>query len=114
MTHSISTSDRRAALQVARSLQSQLFFYEVEWEGAVLQDGVEDVYMFMDELDGPSAGGSSSAAADVGGDREELPTGVMTLLTNCYASSCVEGNPCYAWSCPRRVCSITFLLVNLG
>lgn len=81
INHGVSTSDRRAALQVlyflyvalcvltlfclrflhgsfvlvtqvARSLHSQLFFYEVEWGGRVLQDGVEDVYMFLDDLDG--------------------------------------------------------------
>lgn len=90
--HGVSTSDRRAALQVARSLQSQLFFYEVEWGGRTLQDGVEDVYMFLDDQDG----GSDAM-------REELPTGVITMLTKCYSPSCWEGAPCYAYSCPRRV-----------
>ncbi|KAJ6607025.1 CNH domain-containing protein [Mycena sp. CBHHK59/15] len=52
INHGISTNDRRAALQVARSLQSQLFFYEVEWGGRILQDGVEDVYMFLDDQEG--------------------------------------------------------------
>jgi hypothetical protein len=50
-----STNDRYIALLVARSLQQQLFFYEVEWGGRVLQDGVEDVYMFLDDQDGPGA-----------------------------------------------------------
>ncbi|KAI0792219.1 Dbl domain-containing protein [Abortiporus biennis] len=93
MTHGISTNDRRAALQVARSLQSQLFFYEVEWGGRVLQDGVEDVYMFLDDIEG---------ASDARTEQEELPTGVITLLTKCYSSSCEDDRPCYSYACPRR------------
>ncbi|KAF7790213.1 hypothetical protein EIP86_001165 [Pleurotus ostreatoroseus] len=70
-THSFPLNDRRAALQVARSLQSQLFFYEVEWGGRILQDGVEDVYMFLDDQEG----GSTSRP-----EQEELPTGVREAL----------------------------------
>ncbi|EEB94538.1 hypothetical protein MPER_06632, partial [Moniliophthora perniciosa FA553] len=93
INHNISTTDRRAALQVARSLQSQLFFYEVEWGGEVLQDGVEDVYMFLDDIDGPSEGGVEKA---------ELPTGVVTVLTKCYTPDCADGHVCYSPRCPRR------------
>ncbi|KAJ6477474.1 CNH domain-containing protein [Mycena vulgaris] len=99
INHGISTNDRRAALQVARSLQSQLFFYEVEWGGRVLQDGVEDVYMFLDDLEG---------ASDSAPDREELPTAVVTMLTKCYSPSCGEGIPCYSYSCPLKGNSIIF------
>ena len=111
------SSDRRAALQIARSLQNQLFFYEVEWGGRSLQDGVEDVYMFLDddEASGPTASspfederdrGSTSMLSETGvnaGEREGLPTGVFTLLTKCYAPLCQEGRPCYSYACPRRV-----------
>ncbi|KAJ7460820.1 signal transducer [Mycena latifolia] len=93
VNHGISTSDRRAALQVARSLQSQLFFYEVEWGGRVLQDGVEDVYMFLDDQEGTS---------DAAPEREELPTGVITMLTKCYSPSCGDETQCYSYGCPRR------------
>lgn len=96
MNHGVSTNDRRAALQVARSLQSQLFFYEVEWGGRVLQDGVEDVYMFLDDQEGGN---------DTHPEREELPTGVITVLTKCYSASCTDEDPCYAYACPRRVFS---------
>ncbi|TRM58728.1 CNH domain-containing protein [Schizophyllum amplum] len=93
IVHGISTNDRRAALKVARSLQSQLFFYEVEWGSRILQDGVEDVYMFMDDLDGASEGR----------EREELPTGLVTMLARCYTPGCGETEgPCYAYSCPRK------------
>ena len=94
INHGISTNDRRAALEVARSLQSQLFFYEVEWGGRALTDGVEDVYMFLDDQEGGS---------DARIEMEELPTGVVTYLTKCYTPCCVDGHPCYAYSCPRRV-----------
>ncbi|KAF9001525.1 CNH domain-containing protein [Cyathus striatus] len=86
--HGRSTGDRRAALQIARSLQSQLFFYEVEWDGRVLQDGVEDVYMFLDDE------GSQI--------REELPSGLVTFMTRCYSPMCEEGVFCYSITCPRK------------
>ncbi|KAJ3795639.1 Dbl-like domain-containing protein [Lentinula aff. detonsa] len=102
INHGVSTSDRRAALQVARSLQSQLFFYEVEWGGRVLQDGVEDVYMFLDDLDG----GSSSAQPSSPSELTELPTGIITALTKCYSPDCVEGMTCYSPRCPRKASSL--------
>ena len=127
----VATGDRTIALLVARSLQSQLFFYEVEWGGRVLQDGVEDVYMFLDDQEGGagSAGGSGNGSGNGGGndgqyegegdgggegrgverlmaesavEREELPTSVITVLTKCYSPSCVEGAVCYSFACPRR------------
>ena len=91
--HGGSTTDRRAALLVARSLQSALFFTEVEWGGRMLQDGVEDVYMFLDDLDGGTDGVI---------ERTELPTGVETILTKCYSASC-DGPGCYSYACPRKV-----------
>ena len=97
INHGISTNDRRAALEVARSLLSQLFFYEVEWGGRALTDGVEDVYMFLGDQDGGS---------DTRIEMEELPTGVVTYLTKCYTPCCVDGHPCYAFSCPRRVSTV--------
>ncbi|KAF8075167.1 CNH domain-containing protein [Lyophyllum atratum] len=97
INHGVSTNDRRAALQVARSLQSQLFFVEVEWDSRPLQDNVEDVYTFLSDIDGASDGPP---------EQEELPTGVVTMLTRCYAPSCGDGSPCYAYLCPRRGNSI--------
>jgi RHO1 GDP-GTP exchange protein 1/2 len=89
-------NDRRVALHVARSLQSQLFFYEVEWGSRKLQDGVEDVYMLMDDQESNS---------DTPPDREELPTSVVTVLTRCYSPMCEAGEVwlCYAYNCPNKV-----------
>ncbi|KAG0704190.1 hypothetical protein DFH29DRAFT_873972 [Suillus ampliporus] len=57
------------------------------------QDGVEDVYMFLDDLEGNS---------EAHQEREELPTAVITSLTRCYASSCSEDHPCYLFACPHQ------------
>ena len=96
----VSTSDRRLALFLARSLQSQLFFYEVEWGGRILQDGVEDVYMFLDDQEGGTEMRSQGL--------DELPTGVFTPLTKCYTPSCMDGLPyaCSSYTCPRRVSQV--------
>lgn len=103
----ISTNDRRIALGVARSLQSQLFFYEVEWGGRQLTDSVEDVYMFLDDQEGVS---------NEAQPQEELPTAVITILTKCYSLSCSEGLPCYSPRCPRRaaVCIFFFSVSSLN
>ena len=93
INHGVSTNDRRAALQVAQSLKTQLFFYEVEWGDRPLQDGVEDVYMFLDD----QQGGSDSLPIET-----ELPTGVVTALTRCYVPSCGDGGACYSPRCPRN------------
>lgn len=50
--------------------------------------------MFLDDIEG---------ASDSRVEQEELPTGVITLLTKCYSSSCDDENPCYSFACPRRV-----------
>jgi RHO1 GDP-GTP exchange protein 1/2 len=54
MNQGVATNNCAIALQVARSLQQQLFFYEVKWGGRQLQDGVEDVYMLLDDQEGSS------------------------------------------------------------
>lgn len=95
----MSTNDRWIAVEVARSLQKQLFFYEVEWGGQNLQDSVDDVFMFL----GESGEGTSSGSAAFDGFGEELPTGVVTMLTQCYTATCDEFDPCYSRSCPRKV-----------
>ena len=93
--HAGTSSDRRVALEVARSLQKQLFFVEVEWGSQVLMDGVEDVYMFLDDPENNLA------------ERAELPSGVVTMLTKCYSVTCgEEGMACYSQSCPSRVSTI--------
>ncbi|KAF9444873.1 Dbl homology domain-containing protein [Macrolepiota fuliginosa MF-IS2] len=90
-SHGGASNDRIPALLVARSLQSQLFFYEVEWGDRVLQDDAGSVYMFIDEPQHPP-------------EAAEIPTGVVTVLTKCYSPSCgkFDDGPCYSYSCPRK------------
>jgi RHO1 GDP-GTP exchange protein 1/2 len=43
-------------------------------------------------------GASTDAAEDV-----QLPTGVFTLLTDCYSPTCSRDRLCYSITCPRRL-----------
>jgi len=92
LMYGFSTNDRRLALQIARSLQSQLWFYDVEYSGRPLCDDVDDLYRFP--------GDAEDSVAMYG---ETLPTGVNALLTPCYSISCEDGRPCYSISCPFRL-----------
>lgn len=69
----------------------------------MLQDGVEDVFMFLDDQE---------SGSDAIPEREELPTGVITMLTRCYSPSCGEGVVCYSYACPRKVSSFRYTLLN--
>jgi RHO1 GDP-GTP exchange protein 1/2 len=46
----------------------------------------------------PDGGASTDAAEDV-----QLPTGVFTLLTDCYSPTCSRDRLCYSITCPRRL-----------
>ncbi len=48
----IGPQDRRFALVIGHSLQNQLFFVEVNWDVKPLRDSPDDVFQFMNELDG--------------------------------------------------------------
>ena len=85
-------NDRRAALEVARSLKSQLYFIEVDFDDMPLTDSLDDVFTFMDESE-----------AGAGGGFTELPTGVFTYLTKCYSPSCTGDGGCYAPRCPYKI-----------
>lgn len=50
----------------------------------------------------PGASGTSASAATVGGE-DELPTGIFTMLTECYSSTCSTTQLCYSITCPRRM-----------
>lgn len=92
LMYGITTNDRRLALQVARSLQSQLWFYDVEYSGQPLCDDVDDLFRFPED-----------AEESAGLYGEALPTGVNTVLTQCYSITCEEGRRCYSISCPYRL-----------
>ncbi|KAE9397961.1 hypothetical protein BT96DRAFT_940494 [Gymnopus androsaceus JB14] len=104
--------DRKAALHVARSLQTQLLFYEVEGGGRELCDGVDDVYMFSDDSAYCTNGNSSSSGFFPTSAELPLPTAVVTMLTRCYVPTCVDDKPCYAWDCPKRGHSLHKMLAT--
>ncbi|KAE9398547.1 CNH-domain-containing protein [Gymnopus androsaceus JB14] len=39
----------------------------------------------------------------IGSDEVELPSGVFTLLTDCYSPTCSRDQLCYSIACPRRL-----------
>ncbi|GAA6044584.1 hypothetical protein JCM8097_000722, partial [Rhodosporidiobolus ruineniae] len=45
------------------------------------------------------AGGAAAAQEDP----DELPSGVFTLLTDCYSPTCTRDRLCYSIACPRRL-----------
>lgn len=99
--------NRRSALAIARSLHNQLFFFEVQNNPSQVEDGLDQVYTFIED----DVGDSSAR----GNDWEELPTGVFTEVTNCYSPMCARlsaygsgGGGCFSPSCPNNlqaVCS---------
>lgn len=93
INHGVSANDRRVALQVARTLQSQLF--DLSRMGKTHIAGWHWRYMFLNDLEG----GSEMIL-----ECEESTIGVITMLTRCCFPSCGEGIPCYSYSCPRKVC----------
>ncbi|WVQ77044.1 hypothetical protein IAR50_006723 [Cryptococcus sp. DSM 104548] len=94
-------SDRRFALTLAQSLQNQLWFVEVDWDIKPLRDSPDDVFRFMGEMEGMGSGGDALTT--------ELPKGLMTMATRCYAPSCSGDGRCYAPRCPYRTGPDAFL-----
>ncbi|SPO28331.1 probable to GDP/GTP exchange factor Rom2p [Ustilago trichophora] len=45
----------------------------------------------------------SGSAIDDDDDDDALPTGVFTLLTDCYSPTCSRDRLCYSIACPRRL-----------
>lgn len=91
-------ADRRFALQTAKSLHSQLWLVEVDWEPRPLRDSPDDVFKFMSEMEGM-------------GEDVSLPKGVLTMATKCYSSSCTGNGGCYSPRCPYNTPPNSFLTV---
>ncbi|KAH9851921.1 CNH-domain-containing protein [Lenzites betulinus] len=52
---------------------------------------------------GPSSPVTRPRAGSVSSDDVPLPTGVFTLLTDCYSPTCTRDHLCYSIACPRRL-----------
>lgn len=94
--------NRRVALHIGRSLESQLFIHEVDWERiSTITDTVNCVYTFMSAA--TSTAEVSSPRSSVHDD--DIPTGVFPSVGGCYSPACQLGTragQCYSPSCPNR------------
>lgn len=117
LCHIIRTSDRNLALLVGRALDAQKFFHDVTYDHR-LRDSTAELYQFRvrlapgpghplvqdDELGAPEVGALSSSVGRPTQDQEDdVPTGVFTLLTECYSPTCSPDRLCYSITCPRRL-----------
>ena len=95
-------TDRRYALEIARSLQQSLWFHEVDWDQSLIRDTASKVYIFpCDDVSTPL----STRSQD---EPDEIPTAVLTSLTGCYSPMCGRSTDegvtrCYSVFCPNRV-----------
>lgn len=61
----------------------------------------DDVSTLVDTPDHVRPGPPDADAAAA--DEDELPSGVFTLLTDCYSPTCTRDRLCYSIACPRRL-----------
>ncbi|EKM81681.1 hypothetical protein AGABI1DRAFT_36135 [Agaricus bisporus var. burnettii JB137-S8] len=117
----IKTTDRNLALLLGRALDAQKFFHDVTYDHR-LRDSPNELYQFKTKLGPyvsgeivkPDSNGKKTAAttpstttpgADDLQDADDtpLPSGVFTLLTDCYSPTCSRDRLCYSIACPRRL-----------
>jgi hypothetical protein len=113
----IKTLDRNLAILVGRALDDQKFFHDVNYEHR-LRDSVHELYQFREQqaIGKPSVKRKLSADLysitldtvvksnedEDANDKDNMPNGVFTLLTDCYSPTCTIENTCYSVLCPRR------------
>lgn len=118
----IRTSDRNLALLLGRALDAQKFFHDVTYDHR-LRDSPNELYQFRERLhSGPFGSNEGSVHRLALGNGLEVPvrrppsptdtmlsedfavpTGVFTLLTDCYSPTCTRDRLCYSIACPRRL-----------
>lgn len=113
----IKTLDRNLAILVGRALDDQKFFHDVNYEHR-LRDSAHELYQFKEHqvIGKPSIKRKLSVDSyaitldtvaksnenEDASDKDDMPNGVFTLLTDCYSSTCTIENTCYSVLCPRR------------
>ncbi|CAE6451711.1 unnamed protein product [Rhizoctonia solani] len=124
IAHIIKTSDRNLALLLGRTLGAQNFFHDVSYYHQLCDSPVE-IYQLSWKTKGrensnPTVrpglnprsrkssnfeAGSANRGANVTGEDGLLllPSGVFTILTDCYSPTCSKNRVCYSPSCPRRL-----------
>ncbi|KAJ7463423.1 CNH domain-containing protein [Mycena galericulata] len=133
IAHIIKTTDRNLALLLGRALDAQKFFHDVTYDHRLrdsvvelyqfrtklptpfgsgeLSPGGEGAGATLLGAPAPAGGvlspdsfvdGSPGADAEVE-EEAPLPTGVFTLLADCYSPTCSRDQLCYSIACPRRL-----------
>ncbi|KAG0188848.1 RHO1 GDP-GTP exchange protein 2 [Apophysomyces sp. BC1034] len=100
LMHVIRTNDRNLALLMGRALDAQNFFHDVNYEHR-LRDSPDELYRFRDQVDAMGVGKEPTEKKPALDD-DELPSGVFTLLTDCYSPTCTRDQLCYSSNCPRK------------
>lgn len=117
----IKTTDRNLALLLGRALDAQKFFHDVTYDHR-LRDSPIELYQFKERIAASfistdaltpldESGGPASAIVQQGRqiamvealDDGNTPSGVFTLLTDCYSPTCTRDRLCYSIACPRRL-----------
>lgn len=116
ISYIIKTTDRNLALLLGRALDAQKFFHDVTYDHR-LRDSPAELYQFRERLSSPfldeEEGASPtevpkqerrmSSADTVASEESSFPSGVFTLLTDCYSPTCTRDRLCYSIACPRRL-----------
>ena len=125
----IKTTDRNLALLLGRALDAQKFFHDVTYDHR-LRDSPNELYQFKERIS-PFVSAEDISPADdaflrqsitsgyrgypnssirppsisdsVASDDSSIPSGVFTLLTDCYSPTCTRDRLCYSIACPRRL-----------
>ncbi|KAI8897331.1 CNH domain-containing protein [Globomyces pollinis-pini] len=77
----IHSNDRNLCVLLGRALAEQGMFHDVSYVHK-LRDSLNEVYQFE-----PHAA---------------TPSGIFTILSDCYSPTCAKGRVCYSITCPRR------------
>ncbi|KDR80624.1 hypothetical protein GALMADRAFT_60620 [Galerina marginata CBS 339.88] len=103
----IKTTDRNLALLLGRALDAQKFFHDVTYDHR-LRDSANELYQFQTKLpspfgETPPSPSPATPKDSPTADEVTLPSGVFTLLTDCYSPTCSRDQLCYSIACPRRL-----------
>ncbi len=88
--------DRSLAMVLGRALEAQFFFHDVNWHFKLLDDK-RKLYEF-----------DASTLFKQDTQQNNLPSGIFTMLTKCYAPTC-SGQGCYSSSCPFKQSQMNLL-----
>jgi len=128
----LGTKNRKLALAVGRSLESQFLFHDVLYTNnlidsndniyqlksrstmrynrdskldisAIISDYIDSNPVYDDSKEiSINKTENSSSNDDLYSSHDDLPTGVFVAISSCYSSTCTNDSPCYSYSCPRR------------